>query len=154
TGISVDKRTLKSYGLHINKLWNKDLFAGIMIAGLVSIFLYIIGLFLGWYEFIGFRFSRDGIIYSLVGNLIMMASVAYYEELVFRGYLCLKIYEGVQHKRYNLMMPMLISTLLVSSFFGITHAINPNSTVLGISNIVLAGFMLSIPFFLTGNLGM
>lgn len=154
TGIVVDKRSFTSFGLYINKLWTKDLIAGIVIAGAVSILLYIIGLTQGWYDFVGFRFDREGIIFSLIGNIIMMACVAYYEELIFRGYLCLNIYEGFNKKYRAQHIPVLIAILTVSAFFGISHAINPNSTILGISNIILAGFMLSLPYFLTGNLGM
>ncbi len=154
SGLAVDKRSFTSFGLYINKLWVNDVIAGVIIAGSVSIILYIIGLTLGLYDFIEFRFYRDGIIFSLIGNTIMMACVAYYEELVFRGYLCLNIYEGFNKKNRDQRIPVLVAILTVSTVFGIAHAINPNSTILGISNIILAGFMLSVPYFLTGNLGM
>lgn len=80
---------------------------------------------------------------SLLLSLITFALVAFYEELLFRGYLlsCLLDKLGV------------LGSLTVSSLlFGLVHIWNSGIGVIPILNIVLAGYLLGVSYAYTRNL--
>jgi len=155
TGRWVDIRTFSSFGLAKTRLWYIELIEGAVVTTAVVLLVYGAGLLFGFYEISGWRpglVNTAKWVTSLIGYFIMMACVAYYEELLFRGYLTLNLFEGLQKNPHHFRSAAVGATILVSAFFAIVHANNPNATWMGVLNILLAGFMLGIPFFISGSL--
>jgi uncharacterized protein len=158
TGRLVDNRPFTSFGLQLSPIWWRELWFGVIFASFVSITLFAIGAALGWYEIHGFGWQNGD--YTRFFNkfalyLTMMICVGYYEELLFRGYLNLNLFEGFCGKNSKTSLkPAFFSIILISALFGIVHANNPNATIFGIINVFLAGLMLGIPFFATGRIAM
>ncbi len=75
-----------------------------------------------------------------LGILIVAAA---FEELIFRGYPMQVLMKG---------MGPWPAMLIMSSLFGLLHAKNPNSSVLGVFNTIVAGMMLSLAYFKTRSL--
>lgn len=73
----------------------------------------------------------------------LMLMVAIYEELAFRGYIM-----GNLLKSVHPMTALLLSGLL----FAIFHGSNPNTNLLSLVNVFLAGILLGINFMFTRNL--
>lgn len=65
---------------------------------------------------------------ALAGILVLLAAVAWWEELVFRGYLLVNLAEGV-----GLPAAVAINCLL----FGLAHAFNPGATALSSAILVV-----------------
>ncbi|KPP99556.1 MAG: YegS/Rv2252/BmrU family lipid kinase [Bacteroidetes bacterium HLUCCA01] len=155
-GRYVDKRRFSGYGLQPDAIWWKELGIGVLLGGGTIAILFIISLNLSLYQVTGYGWvGNPGFWAGWLGYLIMMAGVGYYEELLFRGYLNLNLYEGLRGKRLKgAFWPAALSILAISVLFGLVHAGNPNATLLGIINVTLAGVMLGVPFLATGRLAM
>lgn len=80
---------------------------------------------------------------DLFTGMVTMAIVAFYEELVFRGYLLGNLMESM-----NKWAALSISALL----FMIAHLSNPNLSLPGAINVFLAGLLLGINYIQTRNL--
>lgn len=73
----------------------------------------------------------------------LMAIVAFYEELLLRGYILNNLMESVSK------WPALIISALV---FTLLHATNPDFSLVGALNILLAGLLLGLNYIYTKNL--
>ncbi len=73
----------------------------------------------------------------------LMAIVAFYEELIFRGYVLSNLLDSL-----NKWKALIVSALL----FAIAHVTNPDFTIIGAINILLAGILLGINYIYTKNL--
>lgn len=80
---------------------------------------------------------------DLFTGMVTMVIVAFYEELVFRGYLLGNLMESM-----NKWAALVISALL----FMIAHLSNPNLSLPGAINVLLAGLLLGINYIQTRNL--
>ncbi len=76
-------------------------------------------------------------------ELVMMAMIAVYEEVVFRGYLLGNLMES-----FNKWIALLISAAL----FTIFHLDNPGINIIPVLNIFVAGILLGINYIYTRNL--
>jgi len=77
------------------------------------------------------------------GSALLFALSALFEELAFRGYLFQTLMQGIT---------FLPATLVFSVFFALAHTGNPNTTVLAIINVGLAGAWLSFAYMKTRSL--
>jgi len=157
-GNYIDLRPLSAYGLKMNKTWFKEFTIGIYIASGVSIFIYALSYFAGWYEIVGWGWDRLAgapLAKMFILYFFMMLFIGYYEELVFRGYIGLNLFEGFNGTagEYS-TRGALVSIGIVSLVFAIAHANNPNFTFFSLTNIFLAGIMLGWPYFFSGSLAM
>lgn len=152
-----DKRPWQFSGLQLNSTWIKEFLAGIAIAA-ISMGLIFLGIWsTGGLEITGYGWERGGARYWLIPLLIFfvqMMSVGFYEEIMARGYLIPNITEGFTFDNFSPQKATVVAILISSSIFGALHAGNPNATVTAVSNIVLAGIMLAIPFVITGRLAL
>lgn len=151
----MDKRSLAGYGLESTGRWWLELFVGIGIAVIAQTFIFVAQWQLGWIEITGFGWNRPGTEFWLTSisvAFVQMASVGFYEELIFRGYALRNLAEGFTSKAGGARKGAIWATAITSLFFGIAHIANPNADWISTFNIVLAGFMLAIPFLLTGRL--
>lgn len=81
---------------------------------------------------------------ELLSGIVLMLLVAFYEELVFRGYILNNLLQSL-----NPQKSLLISALL----FALAHFGNPGIGLIGFLNIFLAGVLLGINYVYTKNLG-
>ncbi|HMW35060.1 MAG TPA: type II CAAX endopeptidase family protein [bacterium] len=82
---------------------------------------------------------------GLAFNLLLFIVVGFNEEILFRGYIFQATGEG---------LGFVGATLLYSLLFGAAHLGNPNVSLFGIINIVLAGVLLSLAYIKTRALWM
>jgi len=134
----IDRKSLGSMGFHISGYWS-DALSGFLLAlsilGIGSIILYF-SKHLQWTDII---FSgRD-----LFIELGMLLIVAFYEEMVFRGYILNNLMES-----FNKWIALIISAILFTLF----HIDNPSINAIPFVNIFLAGILLGINYVYTRNL--
>jgi membrane protease YdiL (CAAX protease family) len=158
-GYFTDLRTFSEFGLQFNAIWWKELALGTALGGGAILVLFGAALAMGEYEVTGFGWNKTsitGVFWTGFSSyLLMMLMVGYYEELLFRGYLNLNLFEALHSYRIrNTWIPALVSIALISVLFGLAHANNPNASPFGILNVTLAGFMLGIPFLATRRLSL
>ncbi len=151
----LDKRNLSDIGLLVNKQWFIELGLGILLAFIAQTFIFSTEVGFGWLEINGFGWERTGSEYwlrSFAGYFLMMLSVGFYEELLFRGYPLINLTEGFTVGNITPEKAAWFASILTSVLFGVAHASNPNANFISTFNIVLAGLMLSVPILLTGRL--
>ncbi len=68
------------------------------------------------------------------------------EELFYRGYLLTNLAEGFNFKNNSPKIAIFIALILSSLLFGMFHLGSPNASFVSTSNIIMAGFLLAIPF--------
>jgi len=150
-----DKRLIQDYGLAWNMKWVKELGMGLILGLSTMAGIFLIEWLTGWITITGFGWERStSIPYSLwiLSYLAAMIIIGFYEELIFRGYQILNMTEGFYSSRLNLKKASLLAILVSSAIFGILHYWNPNASYISTVNIILAGFMLAIPYVVTGSL--
>ena len=134
----IDKQHFIKLGFQINNRF-KDFLYGILLGFSIMFVAFLILLFLEQIIFTGFNFDINRILVLIL--LFVVGSV--YEEVIFRGYVLKNLLET-----FNPIKALFISSL----FFSIIHGSNPNVTILGLSNIFLAGFFLGTSYIFTKNL--
>ncbi|MDZ7808655.1 MAG: CPBP family intramembrane glutamic endopeptidase [Gracilimonas sp.] len=153
----VDQRSWSHSGLIIDKVWVKELFAGIVIAAFVMGVIFLLIWQTEGLEINGFGWERNGQKFWLIPisvYLIQMVSVGFYEEVLSRGYLIPNIKEGFSIGNITPFKATIISIFISSTLFGIAHAANPDASYTAVFNILLAGIMLAIPYIITGRLAL
>jgi membrane protease YdiL (CAAX protease family) len=133
-----DRRSFFSLGFEV-KGYKKDFIIGFVI-GFCAIALGHVCLRLsGHLQVTAYDF--DPII--LLGYFCLFVLVAFYEELVFRGYILKNLLAS-----YGPWPALLIS----SALFALVHYSNANSSVLGLINIMLAGLLFGVYYLHKQNL--
>ena len=134
----VDRKSFNSLGLNFSG-HQSDALAGLFLAlsilGLGTMILYFSG-HLRWTDI-----TFDG--NELFIQLGMMAIVAFYEELVFRGYILNNLMDS-----FSKWIALIISAIL----FVLFHLDNPSINIVAILNIFLAGVLLGVNYIYTKNL--
>ncbi|HTQ63312.1 MAG TPA: type II CAAX endopeptidase family protein [Puia sp.] len=134
----VDRKSLASLGFDFSGHQSDALsgfFLALAILGVGTVILYFSG-HLRWDDI-----SFDG--KDLFIQLGMMAIVAFYEELVFRGYILNNLMES-----FSKWLALIISAAL----FVLFHLDNPSINIIAIINIFLAGVLLGVNYIYTRNL--
>ena len=134
----IDRRSIESLGFSIHKTGmhaGTGFFLGILLvcAGACTLFF---SKNLQWTDL---HFNGNDLFISFG----LMAIVAFYEELLLRGYILNNLMESVGK------WPALIISALV---FTLLHATNPDFSLVGAINILLAGLLLGINYIYTKNL--
>jgi membrane protease YdiL (CAAX protease family) len=135
----VDRGTFTSLGLSFNKSYARDLVMGVIcgLALISAIFLIVLGF--GGLTVV----SLQPPTVSLAILTIVMIIVAANEELYVRGYLLNNLMTST-----NKYVALLLSSLV----FALFHIFNPNGSLIGLANIVLAGLLLGIYYVHKRNL--
>ena len=154
----VDRRkNIDEAGLTLSKKWWIEFGAGTLFGVLAIAAIFGIEYYSGDIEVLGFAWERvtsrffGGL---LVGYFLQMLSVGFYEEFISRSYLIPNIKEGVTFSSVSPKAATWIAILSSSALFGVGHLGNPEVSVFAIINIVGAGFMLALPYVLTGRLAL
>ncbi len=144
----IDRRSLASMGFFLSKRTWLDLLFGFGLSGFMAgIFLATLSIFnlaeiqgIQWYTLSSVLSISGGfaefLTYLSAGSLVVFLIehilVAYWEELVFRGYLFHNFKDGL-----GLKGAILLSCLL----YGLVHAFNPHASIISTSIITLFGLL-------------
>jgi len=142
----LDKRSIESLGLTVNRQSLFDILAGIGITFVQMGFIYAVMHSLGWVTFKGFAWDVDSLGQVLTGTLtffVIFVLVGWNEELLSRGYHLQTLASGL-----NLFWGVMISSLL----FGFLHIFNPDSSWSAVLGITLAGFYFAFAYIRTKQL--
>jgi len=152
----IDHRPLADLGFHLDRTWWSDLGFGLAL----GMFL-ITGIFLsmkaaGWLAITGFASTSTGLPIALafILKIVMFTVVAVNEELAFRGYQLKNLAEGFAGKRIGMRGGVVLAFLTSSALFSLMHLANENATVVSTLTTICAGVLLSLPYMLTGELGL
>ncbi len=139
----LDRRDIRSLGMGFRPGAIGEFSWGLLIGFVMLCLAVLLPYAFGFYDI---RFSlhdTETIIWGLTGNLMLYLMVGFNEEIMFRGYLFQSLTEGIGK---------IPATLVFSVVFGLAHAGNPNVSVFGVINIILAGILLSAAYLQTRSL--
>ncbi len=149
----LDKRSFTSLGLKCDRYAVLDVISGIVNSALVMAAVFFMMLGFGLIDFHGFTWWTDsvnpevGFQLAVVPVVLIviykLGIVAWWEELVFRGYFFQNLIAGM-----GLMWAVIISSLV----FGGIHIMNPDGTILGGVLIALITPQLIYAYLKTGQL--
>jgi membrane protease YdiL (CAAX protease family) len=149
----LDKKTMPSLGLVFDKFAVLDIFSGILNSALVMAGIYFAMLWTNLIEFNGFTWWTDdatadasfrvAVLPVVLAVAYKLSVVAWWEELVFRGYFFQNMIEG---------MGLKWSIILSSLIFGFGHALNPDATLLSSVLIAIITPQLIYAYLKTGQL--
>ncbi len=134
----IDKQPLIDIGLQVRgrlKDFNFGLLIGLLIMGFAYFFLLLIN------EIVFVKI--DFVLNKVLLSIVLFMGVSVFEEIIFRGYVLKNLLES-----FNPHVALFVSSL----FFSFIHGANPNVTLLGLSNIFLAGIFLGASYVFTKNL--
>ena len=134
----IDRKSFVSLGFEF-KNYKSDFIQG-MIWG---IGLIAIGFFTLWIFGALTIEAIDFLPTTFLGYILLLFVVSLNEEIMVRGYLLNNLSDSVN--KY-------IALFITAAFFGIMHLGNPNVTVIGFVNIILAGVLLGIYYVHKQNL--
>src|SRR6056297_368083 len=135
----IDRKSILSLGFCI-KGRLKDIIAGFLFGFILQGLGFIILYFFNQLTVTEIAFNAN----TFFGFLIMFIIVGIVEESIMRGYILSNLMEHMKNK----YVALLISAVI----FAVFHGLNPNITVLGFINLILAGFVLGITYIHTKNL--
>jgi membrane protease YdiL (CAAX protease family) len=137
----LDRRPLSAFGVGFLPHWRRDLGTGLALAvGMLAI------LVAGCYAFgyVSIHWTAGQVPAStLLATLSLLLLAAVNEELVFRGFPLQILVEG---------MGKWPAVITMSAIFGAMHLNNPNASLLGSVNTVVAGILLSLAYVGTRSL--
>jgi hypothetical protein len=142
----LDRRSIASMGLRLDRRVWKDILAGIGITFIMMSLVFAVMSAAGWLKFEGFAWEAEPIqqvLGSAFGFLGIFILVGWNEELLSRGYHLQTLASGT-----NLFWGVLLS----SAAFGALHLGNPNATWVSAVGIFFAGLFLAYGYLRTGQL--
>jgi len=149
----LDKQSFASLGLRWDRYAVLDLLGGVLNSAVLMAIMFCMLLWTGLIEFHGFTWWTDEPVGSAhlsasalvaIGTVLLeLAIVAWWEELVFRGYLFQNTTAG---------LGLWWSIVILSLLFGLLHGMNPNATVLSTILIAVTTPQLIYAYLKTGQL--
>lgn len=143
--LRMEKRRFASMGLTWHGRALKELAAGLGLGFLMLSVSVAILWSLGHQEMALPEADGGYFVEGFLINAFVFVIVGFNEEIMFRGYVFQTMIEGTN---------FWISTAFWSLLFGAAHLRNPNVSIFGIANIVLAGLLLSLAYYQTRSLWM
>ncbi len=155
-GLFVDRRPLADFGFHFNRRWWTDFGFGLFLGALLMALIFGVELAAGWVTITGWLQGTGSISFGvgMAVSVIVFLCVGFYEEMFSRGYQLRNLAEGLNFKFLSPRAALLIAYLISSSFFGLLHLGNPNSSLTSTLYLVGAGLFLGIGYLLTGELAL
>ena len=153
----LDRRPLSQFGLSLDRKWWTDLLFGLFLGGFLASVVFLIQWVIGWVEITGWfqHIDTEESFGTVIASYFVFAiCVGIHEELAYRGYLLRNIAEGMNFAVVGPSRSLVLAVTITSLAFALAHAVNPNISVAGLVNTVLAGFVYGLPFLLTGRLGL
>src|SRR5436190_2552503 len=137
----VDHRPFRTFGIGFPATWRSDLLWGLALAaGMLAALVaghYLLG-------YVVIRWTGGQVpAGTLLATFFLLLVAAANEELVFRGFPLQVLIDGIGE------WPAMIG---MSILFGAVHLNNPNASLLGTVNTVVAGILLSLAYVKTRSL--
>ncbi len=142
----LDKRSFLSLGLTKERGAGRDLLAGILIAGVMMDFIFLLYLLFGWTQAIAYAWQEipaADIGLALLLWAVIFLIVGWNEELWVRGYILQTLVDGT-----NVPWAVFLSSVI----FGLLHLGNPNLTPASLLGLLVAGVFLALPWVWTRRL--
>lgn len=142
----LDRRSIASLGLQLDRQSAVDLLAGFLVAGLMMLAVFAIQWGAGWLTISAGEPEAASGWRPILLLLVMLGAFiggGWQEELYFRGYLLQNLEAGL-----NLTWGVVISTVM----FSLAHVFNPNLSAMGLLGILLAGFFMAYAYLRSGRL--
>jgi membrane protease YdiL (CAAX protease family) len=137
----VDRVPAATFGATLHEHWPRDFGVGIVVAIAMLAMITLINAAVGGISMVWTGSDATGTA-LLVTPIVLILSAAQ-EELVFRGYPLQILMKGIGE------WPAILA---MSGAFGLLHLRNPNATIIGAVNTMLAGVMLSVAYLKTRSL--
>jgi uncharacterized protein len=137
----VDHRPLRTFGIGWIPGWQRHVIFGLGL-GTVMLVVLVVGCYAAGYIQIAWTATQVSV-GTLMLTLCVLLLAALNEELVFRGFPLQILIEGMGE------WPAIIA---MSALFGMVHSQNPNASLLGTLNTVIAGILLSLAYVRTRSL--
>ena len=151
----LDRRPVRELGIVPGPGFWGDLGFGLALGAALMTAIFAAEYGAGWIRIDAVAYTRSGA-ETFGGAALRMAGVfacvAFYEELVSRGYLLRTLAQGFVGRRLRARGALAIAVALSSLVFALGHVNNPNASVVSTVNIVFAGIVLALPYVLTGRL--
>ncbi|PRP91062.1 CAAX amino terminal protease self- immunity [Enhygromyxa salina] len=158
---ALDRRELAELGLRLTPRWWLDLAVGFAIGAILMSAIFVVELGAGWLTIEGRYVGAapgQAFALALVDPWLTFVAVAFYEELLSRGYHLRNLAEGLHFARLGPKLgpnlALILATLIAASVFGLMHAGNNNATLISSINVGLAGCMLALGLLWTGELAL
>ncbi|MEW6181303.1 MAG: type II CAAX endopeptidase family protein [Chloroflexota bacterium] len=149
----LDRRPFRAFGFHLNGQWWADLAFGLLLGAVLMAAIFIGEFALGWVTVTGYRqTSFQSFTAGVVFYIFHYIAVGIQEESLSRGYWLRNLAEGFHLPRWGARTALWLAYALSSSIFGLLHFANPNASLISTLNLIVAGFMLGLPYVLTGQL--
>jgi len=156
-GRHLDKRRFADFGFRLNRRWWLDFAFGLALGVILLTAVFAVEYALGWVTVDGF-FRVEGAGAAFAGTMawlvLQFVCVGIYEEVMARGYLLKNLAEGFNQPWLGANGALLAALALSSAVFGLAHVFNPNTTVISVVNIAIAGVLLGLPYLLTRELAL
>ena len=152
-----DRRAFGDLGIHVDHRWWLDFAFGALLGVMLTTIIFVIEWTMGWVtisQVISLGNAPSEVINTLVGLLGFFIAVGISEELLVRGYLITNLAEGLDVKRVNPRIAILLAWFISSFVFTLLHLNNPNVTLMSTLNIGFAGLFLGLAYVLSGSLAL
>ncbi len=136
----VTRLKLRDFGLGARGALQKSLIGAVLGFGAISVVAVFINLLGGVSTDVVFQPEFVG---SMLLMLVLFSFQSMYEEFVFRGYLM---------PHFSKLMGDFWSLVLTSALFAAVHALNPGMSAVPVINLILAGLVFGLVYYLWGNL--
>lgn len=157
-GKYLDKRKFDGFGYAVNSTWFKQCFYGLSLGAALMTCIFAVELGAGLITVDKFFYSGyDGVpaVLAFSYPVIKMICIGTYEESLSRGYHLINIKEGFTGVgKINSNWAAAIAVFITSVMFGLFHLGNPNASIFGVLNTVVAGVLLGAAFIVTKQLAM
>ncbi len=144
----LERRPMRTLGLERRPGWFRQFGKGAGLAFVILLGVFLLSLATGSLELRGFaRPAPDtsSVAGYLIGAIVALFLVGFYEELMFRGYVL-----QVLNERAGMAASIAVSSLI----FALMHGANPGTDVMAIVNVAAVGVLLSFLYFRTDSLWM
>lgn len=148
-----DRRPFADFGLHLNKIWWRDLAAGAVIGAVLPAVVFFIEWRMGWVTITDTFFSSlPGVPFAAAFLIpfLFYIGISVSEELAVRGYMLTNTAEGFNWKFLSPGIALTFAVAISALNFGLGHKSAEFSTL----NITLAGVWLALGYVLTGELAL
>jgi len=151
----LEKRKTGIYGLSFTGKWLADFGFGFFLGAFLISLVFVISLITGSIQINAASMDQamhNGLIIPLLVFLFFFACQAAFEEILLRSYFLKNLSEGLNFGPSGERRAVLLSWILISVVFGLSHLGNDDTGILGIINLILAGFTFGYAMIVTGSL--
>lgn len=136
----LEKKNFEDVGLRLKPNVIYELSFGLSLGFIMITLVVVVNLIFGYYKY---ELTLNQIYPQILKALFLFLMVAFFEEILFRGYPFQRLIDGTSP---------IVATLIFSLIFSIAHLQNPNVNLIALLNIFLAGVWLSASYIKTRSL--